>query len=167
MNIKKEIRYLIFEIILCVFIILFGFYLWNNFDMESFLIAKSYENKEGIILDITDTDNIVLSNNEDIIEPNILYLHNISGNNNTSKLIVKINKNNELFKNNTILKIDDNYYVLNDLDYYNDKDYTYIILDEFTFDGYETKELSVKLLTKDKVNTDIYTYLNYEFITEI
>ena len=167
MNVKKEIRYLLFEIILCLFIILFGYYIWNNFDMESFIIAKSYENKEGIILDINDTENIVLSNNEELVEPNLLYLHNISGNDNTSKLIIKISKENTLFKNNTIIKIGDKYYNLGDLEYYTDNSYSYITLDEFNFDAYETKELSVKLITKNEVNTDIYNYLNYEFITEI
>ena len=167
MNLKREIAYLIFEIIFCIFFIIYGYYIWNNFDASSYLIAKSYDNKKEIMVDINDNEGIVLSNDEEIVKPNILYLHNISSKNSVSKLIIKIEKDNILFKNNTILKINDKYYDLEELDYNADNNYIYIILDEYPLAGYETKELEIKILTKDKIETNLGDYLNYEFISQI
>ena len=167
MNFYKELTYLILEICFCIFVIIFGYILWNNFDTSNYEIAKSYSNKKEIIIDINDTENIVLSNNENNVEPNILYLHNLSGKNSNAKLILKIDKDNILFKDNTILKIDDYYYNLNGLEYTIDNSYLYIIIDEYKFDSYETKKLEVKILTKEKINSNIGEYLNYEFITQI
>lgn len=167
MNLKKEIAYLIFEIIICTFIIIFGYYLWNNYDLSSLEIAKSYSDYQKVIVDIDDANNIVLSNNEDDIETNTLYLHNISNTNNSANLILKIDKDNELFKNNTILKIDNNYYNLTNLHSIIKDNYMFIIIEDYTFDSYETKKLEVKIITKEKPNQNIAEYLNYEFITQI
>ena len=167
MSFHKELSYLIFEICFCIFVIVLGYIIWNNFDASNYEIAKSYANTKEIILDIDDCENIVVSDNENDVESNMLYLHNISGKNNNAKLMLKIDKNNTLFKDNTILKIDNNYYILNDLEFTNDNNYIYIIIDEFIFDSYETKELEIKILTKEKINSNIGEYLNYEFITHL
>ena len=166
MNLKREITYLIFEILFCIFFIIFGYYIWSNFDISNLLIAKSYNDKTIIQLDVLDAEEIVLSSDEDKVKPSKLYLHNISKKEGVSKLIIKIDKNNVLFKENTILKINEKYYNLEDLKYETNDEYIYVFLDQYTFDGYETKELEVKLLTKDKIDLNICEYLNYEFISE-
>ena len=167
MNLRKEIAYLILEILFCIFIIFYGYYIWNNYDLSKLEIAKSYKNDKNIIVNIEDISNIVISNDENNIESNILYLHNTSSNNNSAKLILKINKDNELFKRNTILKIDQRYYDLSNLKCYKDKNFIYIIIDNYNFNSYETKELEVKILSKDQINNNISEYMNYEFIIQL
>ena len=165
MNLRREIYYLILEILFSIFVIFFGYYILNNFDKSSIDIAKSYSNTKQIAINLEDNDTI-LSNNEEEINANTLYLHNISSKNNAAKLLIKINKSNDLFKTNTILKINNNYYNLEDMDYFLDDNYIYIIIKKIAFDGYETKELNIKLLTKEKVN-NVSEYLNYEFVTKV
>ena len=75
MNFYKELTYLLLEIIFCIFIIIFGYIIWNNYDISNYYIAKSYANTKKVIIDIDDTENIVLSNNENDVESNKLYLH--------------------------------------------------------------------------------------------
>ena len=120
-----------------------------------------------VIVDIDDINSVVFSNNENDVESNTLYLHNISSTNNSVKLVLRINKDNELFKNNTILKIDNKYYNLSELNSVINNNYMYIIIDNYTFSSYETKKLEVKILSKEKPNQNIVEYLNYEFITQI
>ena len=153
MNLTKEIVYTVLEILLCFIIIVFGYYIWNNFDLSSLEIAKSYSNYKEVLVDIDDIDNIAVLGNENFANSNTIYLHNTSSINNNVKLILKINKDNVLFKENTILKIDNNY--------------IYIIIDNYDFNSYETKELKLKILLKEEVSQNLGEYLNYEFITQV
>ena len=167
MNLKKEITYLVFEIIICLLVIVFGYHIWNNFNLSNYEIAKSYADTREVIVALEDTNNIVISNDENSIEDNILYLHNISGKENYTKLVLKLNKENELFKNNTIIKIDSKYYILSELDYIMDDSYVYITIDKYHFNEYETKELKFKLLSKDSKIDITSEQFNYEFITQL
>ena len=167
MNLTKEIVYTVLEILLCFIIIVFGYYIWNNFDLSSLEIAKSYSNYKEVLVDIDDIDNIAVLGNENFANSNTIYLHNTSSINNNVKLILKINKDNVLFKENTILKIDNNYYNLKELDYKIDNNYIYIIIDNYDFNSYETKELKLKILLKEEVSQNLGEYLNYEFITQV
>lgn len=88
----------------------------------------------------------------------------MSNENNNKKLIFKISKDNNYIKENAILNINNNYFELNKLEYF-EEDYFYnIILDDINLESYETKELYVKILLKDKV---IKENINYEFTTII
>ena len=94
----------------------------------------------------------------------ILYLHNISGEDNNKTLSFKINKDNEYIKNNAILYIDNNFYELSNLNYTEDEYFRYYNVDNINFKGYETKEYNFKILLKEEINNN---YLNYEFVTNL
>ena len=155
----KEFFILTLEICVSIFVIIFGHAIWDNFDNSKHLFAKQYDNIKEVEVLLEDNDKIVLSNNEQDIKPSILYLHNINKNTNIVNLIIKIDKNYNLFKNNTILKIDNNYYDLNNSTIKEDNSFYYIYIDKIKFNGYETKKLNIKIL-------NIKNYLNYEFITQ-
>ena len=166
MNLKKEILSLIFEIIVCFSIIIVGLYYWVNCDRGSLEVAKYYSNYSNIVVNIDD-QNTVLSSNENDIKSNTLLLKNTSSKKSNVKLVIKIDRNNMLFKNNTVLKIDNNYYNLDDLGFKSDNNYMYIFINNYEFNSYETKEFEIKLLTKESINYNIYDYLNYEFMTQV
>ena len=166
MNLKKEIISLIFEIIVCFCVIILGMYYWLNCDRTSLETAKHFSNYNKIVVNLSE-NNTVLSNDEKEVLPNILYLKNNTNKSKTAKLVVKIDKDNTLFRSNTIIKIDNIYYDLNNLDYKVDDKYNYIFINNITLNSYETKELEVKLLTKESIKNNIYKYLSYEFVTQV
>ena len=166
MNFKRKLIGILTEMFFAIFIIMFSLNLWINFDKTTYETANYYSKIKGVVIDISD-EPFVLSSDESKVESNTLYLHNISNSNNSATLMIKINKSNILFLNNTILKIDNDYYNLKELNYEQDNTYYYIILKKVDLSGYETKLFNIKLLTKDNINTNIKDYLDYEFISKV
>lgn len=168
MDFYKEFILTTLEICLAIFIIIFGYAIWDNFDLTNYNTAKYYnttKNFEVIIEDFDDT--IAIPNNEEDIKSSKLYLHNISGKENKTQLAFKIKKDNYILKNNAIIKIDNHYFDINKSDYKEDEHYYYFIIDDVSFNGYETKEYDIKVILKDNLNENINEYLNYEFVAYI
>ena len=164
MNFYREFILTTLEIALAVFIIIFGYTVWDNFDLTDYDTAKYYDNVEQYEVFLEDNDkSISLLSNENTTEYTKLYLHNISDKNNITLLTLKVEKENKMLINNTIIKIDNEFYEINKLDYKEDDNYFYFIIENLDFNGYETKEYNVKVLMKE--NDDINEYLDYEFTT--
>ena len=67
MNFYKEFFKLTFEIIFAIYIIFFGYIIWDNFDLSNYETAKYYDNIKEVELvingdfnDYTHKNNIVL-----------------------------------------------------------------------------------------------------------
>lgn len=166
MNFYKEFILSTLEIALAVFIIIFGYAIWDNFDLTDYNTAKYYDNIEYYEIYLEDSkDNISLLTEENNVEYTKLYLHNVSEKNNDTLLTFKIDKENIILINNAIIKIENNYYDINKLDYKEDENYYYFIIEDVDFNGYETKEYNVKVLLKEKLENNINEYLTYEFVT--
>ena len=164
MNFYKEFFLVTLEIAFAIFIIIFVYAIWDNFDLTDYHTAKYYDNVEQYEIFLEDNDkSISLLSNENTTEYTKLYLHNISDKNNNTLLTLKVEKENKMLINNTIIKIDNEFYEINKLDYKEDDNYFYFIIENLDFNGYETKEYNVKVLMKE--NDDINEYLDYEFTT--
>ena len=145
MNFYKEFLKYTLEICMSIFIIMFGYTLWNNFDNTNYMIAKSNSNLNEVQV---------------YLDENKLYLHNISKNKNKNKLCIKIDKEDNTFIDSTKIIIDDKVYNLSDYKTIEDEYYKYIILNNLDFNSYETKEYNVAIDTR-------ITNYNYEFTTTI
>lgn len=166
MNFYKEFILLTAEISLAIFVAIFGYSVWDNFDQTNYNIAKHYDETRDFEIYIEDTkEHITLLDRENEINYSNLYLHNISNEDNKTLLTIKIDKKNKLFKDNILIKINETYYDVNKLDYKENGCYYYYIIDNIKFKGYETKKYNVKLLLKTDINNNINEYLNYEFVT--
>lgn len=166
MNFYKEFFLITLEISFAIFLIIFGYAIWDNFDQTSYNTAKYYDNNQKFEILLEDNEELItFYEKENTIDYSKLYLHNISDKNNNTLLTFKINKNNTILKDNVIVKINENYYDINKLNYKEDEIYCYFIINNIEFKGYETKEYNIKLLLKNKINENINNYLNYEFAT--
>lgn len=83
-------------------------------------------------------------------------------NSNRNNILLKIRvNNNEDVVNNTILRIDNDFYKLNDLEVIDVDDYKYFVVDNYILKGYETVKYDVSFLT---INNDyVIDNLNYDF----
>ena len=153
MSFYKDFLLTILEMIFAIFIIIFGYMVWDTFDQTNYEQAKLYSKTKEVLIDVDYKDTY-----------SILYLHNISGEDNNKTLSFKINKDNEYIKNNAILYIDNNFYELSNLNYTEDEYFRYYNVDNINFKGYETKEYNFKILLKEEINNN---YLNYEFVTNL
>lgn len=153
MEFYKDFLLTILEMIFAIFIIIFGYMVWDTFDQTNYEQAKLYSKTKEVLIDVDYKDTY-----------SILYLHNISGEDNNKTLSFKINKDNEHLKNNAILYIDNNFYELSNLNYIEDEYFRYYNVDNINFKGYETKEYNFKILLKEEINNN---YLNYEFVTNL
>lgn len=148
---KNEIFYIISEILFAIFIIIFGYYIWDGFDQTDYNIAKYYDNtKEVDLVYESNMDNGYVGNNI------VLSIHNISDKLNNKEIIFKLNKNsdlNNIMINDTIYSLSDNY--IN-----SDDNYNYYLIENINLKGYETKVYFIDL----NYDSNIY---DYEFITEL
>lgn len=167
MNFYKEFFLTTLEICIAIFLIIFGYEVWDNFDQTEYNTAKYYDNINEFEIYMEDTQNYIsFIENEKNIESTKLYLHNISKNKNITKLILKTYKNDNYIKNNVTIKINDKYYELKKLTCIEDDIFCYLIIDNIEFKGYETKEYDVKILFNN--NYDLKNEnINYEFIAQV
>lgn len=164
MSFYKEFFLITIEISFAIFLIIFGYAIWDNFDQTEYITAKYYDNIKDFEIYIENNNSYVaLKNDENNIEYTKLFLHNISDKDNITKLSFKINKDNYL-KNNTTINIDNQYYELKKLDYFEDEYFYYYIIEDIKFKGYETKTYNIKILLD---NYDYYHNINYEFVVNI
>ena len=154
MGFYKEIFYLISEICFSILIIIFGYFIWNNFDQTNYNIAKYYDNtKEVQIVFESSIDNGTKNNNS------IVSVHNVSDKLNNKDILLKINKDNNL--NNIKLLINTNNYILSDLFIKSDDIYNYYLIEEVDLEGYETKTYFIDFILENNILND------YEFVTEV
>lgn len=166
MNFYKEFFLVTLEIAFAIFIIIFGYAIWDNFDQTDYNIAKYYDDIEYYEIYLEDSeDNVSLLAEENNREYTKLYLHNINDKNNNTLLTFKIYKENITLINNAIIKIENEYYDINKLNYKEDENYYYFIIKDIDFSGYETKEYNVKILLKEQLENNTINYLDYEFVT--
>ena len=155
MNMFKEVCYLITEIVFAIFIIIFGYFIWDNFDQTDYNTAKYYDNtKEVDLVYESNIDNGIINNNT------VVSIHNISNKLNNKDVILKINKDNNL--DNLKIDVNKEEKSLNDLYISNDDVYNYYLIENTNLKGYETKVyfIDFKLSNNNLLN-------DYEFITEI
>ena len=139
----KEFFDIIFEMCIAIFIIIFGYAIWDNFDLNNYKTAILNDN----------TKNIEILN-----ENNTLYVHNISKNNNETKLMIKVDKNVLINTEEFILEINNETYNLKELDCGSDEKYNYYDLYNIDFNSYETKNYNYNIIKSDK------DLIEYEFI---
>lgn len=150
MNFYKELMIILCEMMLSIFIAIFGYVLWNNFDNKKYMETINYDNTYEV---------------EVAYENDCLMVHNVSRRDNNKDLMFKVNRFDSNLKNDDIiLLIDGKEYDLSNLDYTVDDLYIYYIIDNISFNEYETKVYDVKVLSK---SYDVIDSLNYEFVTEI
>ena len=155
MNYYRELLCLLLEIIFSFVIIVFGYFIWENFDQTNYEIAKYYDNTKEVEIVYESNIDKGLNNNNSIVS-----VHNVSNKMNDKNIILKLNKENEL--NNIKLDINMVKYNLNDLFYKEDEIYNYYLIEKASFNGYETKVFFIDFeLENNKLLTD------YEFISEI
>lgn len=149
MEIYKEIFYLVIEMVICVFIIIFGYEFMNNFDSKNVSIAKYY-----------DETKIVQLSYENNIDNSIISIHNVSDKLNNKNIILKINKQNNL--ENVILDINKINFNLNDLYLREDYNYKYYLIENIDLTAYETKTYYIDFILENNMLLN-----DYEFITEL
>ena len=115
----------------------------GNFDLNNYKTAILNDN----------TKNIEILN-----ENNTLYVHNISKNNNETKLMIKVDKNVLINTEEFILEINNETYNLKELDCGSDEKYNYYDLYNIDFNSYETKNYNYNIIKSDK------DLIEYEFI---
>ena len=57
MNFYRELIFLVLEICFSIFVIIFGYNLWNNFDNSNYEIAKYYASNK--VIDNTNSNTII------------------------------------------------------------------------------------------------------------
>lgn len=142
MNFYRELVKITVEIWMAIFIIIFGYAIWDNFNVNDYNMAKLNDK----------TREVLISDNN-----NILFLHNVGKVDNDFKLFLKINKNN--YSNNIDFIYDNKSINLDDFLIDEDSKYYYFNVDDIKFIPYETKEFSYKLLSNDVID--------YEFVNTI
>lgn len=140
----KEAIYITLEISVAIFIIIFGYAIWDNFDLSTHEIAKTNNSTNEV---------------EILTEENNLYVHNIGKTNNNVKLMIKIDKNVLSNTKNMILELDNKQYNLKELNCGSDEYYNYYDLYYIDFKSYETKNYEFNIIK------DSDTLIEYEFIT--
>lgn len=142
MNFYRELVKITVEIWMAIFIIIFGYAIWDNFNVTDYNMAKLNDKTREVLIS---DDN------------NILSLHNVGKVDNDFKLFLKINKNN--YSNNIDFIYDNKSINLDDFLIDEDSKYYYFNVDYIKFIPYETKEFSYKLLSNDVID--------YEFVNTI
>ena len=142
MNFYRELVKITVEIWMAIFIIIFGYAIWDNFNVTDYNMAKLNDKTREVLIS---DDN------------NILSLHNVGKVDNDFKLFLKINKNN--YSNNIDFIYDNKSINLDDFLIDEDSKYYYFNVDDIKFIAYETKEFSYKLLSNDVID--------YEFVNTI
>lgn len=164
METYKEFFLITLEMCFAIFVAIFGYTLWDNFDQTEYELAKYYDNTNEYDIYLENNNNYIsLLSEENSIDSTKLYLHNISDKENITKLSFKISKENEYLKDIAIINIDDKYYELNKLECISDDYFYYFVIDNINFLGYETKEYNIKILLKDNINKK----LSYEFVAYV
>lgn len=155
MSFYKELFNILLEISFSIFIIIFGYNIWNNFDLTDYNAAKYYDDiKEVQIFYESNTDKGYSNNNS------VISIHNISDKTNNKDVILKLNKDNKL--DNILLDINQKKYNLNDLYLKEDEIYKYYLIDNSVLEGYETKTYFIDF----ELENNVLLY-DYEFITEV
>lgn len=139
----KEIFYIMVELCIAIFIIIFGYAIWDNFDLSNYEQALINDNTKGV---------------EILTEDNILFVHNIASTKNKTKLMIKVDKNVLINTEKFILEINDKTYNLKELDCGSDEKYNYYDLYNIDFNSYETKNYNYNIIKSDK------DLIEYEFI---
>lgn len=142
MNFYIELVKITVEIWMAIFIIIFGYAIWDNFNVTDYNMAKLNDKTREVLIS---DDN------------NILSLHNVGKVDNDFKLFLKINKNN--YSNNIDFIYDNKSINLDDFLIDEDSEYYYFNVDDIKSIPYETKEFSYKLLSNDVID--------YEFVNTI
>lgn len=155
MNKWKEILYLISEICFSILIIIFGYYIWDNFDQTNYNIAKYYDNIKEVQLVFESNVDKGFKNNNSVVS-----IHNVSDKINNKDIILKINKENYL--NNVKLDINTINYNLNELFINSDEVYNYYLIENINLNGYETKTYFIDFIIENNILLN-----DYEFITEL
>ena len=149
MDFYKQFFMILFEMCLSIFIAIFSYALWDNFDKTKYLELKKYNNLKEV---------------EVYYEGNKLVMHNVSKSNNNKNLILRVNKN-EYVVDNTKLLINGNEFDLSEFKNSTDDNFIYYVIDNVNFNKYETKVYDVDILSND--NNYVVDELNYLFITEV
>jgi len=134
------------EMCIAVFLIIYGYAIWDNFDVTDYNIAK-----------INDKTNEVEMITKNIDNNNKLFIHNIGKNDNVVNIQIKIDKEQLINNENIILIFNNKKYNLNKLDYGEDNKYYCYFLENIELKKYETKEY-IFSITNDQIK-------NYEFIS--
>ena len=147
----RDIFSIVLEMLFSIFIIIFGYYIWDGFDQTDYETAKYFDN-------IKDVEIVYESNIDNGYEGNnmVVSVHNISDKNNKKDIILKLNRDSQV--NN--LKINNVSKNLNEIFINSDDFYNYYLIENAKLDGYETKIYFVD------VESDKFIY-DYEFITEV
>ena len=128
---------IVLHISLVVFVVIYSYIVINGFDIK-----------------------IKYDDSQLVYENNYIMIHNMNSNRNNILLKIRVN-NNEDVVNNTILRIDNDFYKLNDLEVIDVDDYKYFVVDNYILKGYETVKYDVSFLT---INNDyVIDNLNYDF----
>ena len=128
---------IVLHISLVVFVVIYSYIIINGFD-----IMIKYDDSQLVY------------------ENNYIMIHNMNSNRNNILLKIKVNNNEDVI-NNTILRIDNDFYKLNDLEVIDVYDYKYFVVDNYILKGYETVKYDVSFLT---INNDyVIDNLNYDF----
>ena len=155
MNFYKELFYILAEIFFSIFIILFGYVIWDNFDQTQYITAKYYDNTNEVQITFESNIDKGYKNNNSIVS-----IHNVSDKDNSKNVILKINKENNL--NKVGLDINKNNYNLQDLFLEEDEIYNYYLIEKAKLVGYETKVYFIDFILEDN-----NLLCDYEFITEL
>lgn len=128
---------IVLHISLAVFVVIYSYIIINSFDIK-----------------------IKYDDSQLVYENNYIMIHNVNSNRNNILLKIKVNNNEDVI-NNTILRIDNDFYKLNDLVVIDVDDYKYFVVDNYILKGYETVKYDVSFLT---INNDyVIDNLNYDF----
>lgn len=144
MDFFREFMDITLEICLAIFIIIFGYAIWNSFNFFDYQAANIGDNIKEV---------------EVMIDNNILYLHNIAKSDNDVNLLFKIRTNDINESNSFILEIQNKKYNLKKIERGIDKEYNYYTIDNINFKKYETKDYKFKILR------DTENFIYYEFFT--
>ena len=139
----REYILIILEMSIAIFLIIFGYAIWNNYDLTKHNIAIESDNTKKV---------------EILNENSTLYVHNVSKKDNNIKLMIKVDKNILFNTEKFILEINNETYNLKELDYGCDEKYNYYDLYRINFNKYETKNYTFNINSSNDLT-------EYEFVT--
>ena len=138
----EEIKTLIQHILFLTVVIIVSLIVWPK-------DIKVYNSAQGVRYLFAGFDEVeILSNDEyELAKPKEFYLKNVGSNKSDCSLYFKYSKYSTLDYKNIKVSLDNNIYNLNELYSYQDDEYYYFRLNNYSLDSYETDVISARVWT--------------------
>ena len=143
-----DIKKTIMEIIVSVLVVIISIPIWNRLG-ENHKLIYTYSNI-SVVLDFNGFDLLTNSdeNNYKTLKPTNVSIRNVTDNNKNYKLYYTYSKKSTIDYDTLFISLDDKIYSLKDINYIEDSDYYYFLLESNDIDSYTTLNKDSRIWTK-------------------